>query len=304
MEFPGKKKFAFTIIDDTDYGTLENTQPVYELLNELGFKTTKTVWVFPPDKHHFEFFGDALSRPEYLDFIQTLQKQGFEIALHGVKSGYSNSNQILQGLKIFRDKLGCFPQMHINHAHNSDNLYWGMDRFSWIPRNLGKLLGKYTSSGHNPQSQYFWGDLHKKKIKYIRNYNFKDLNTRKSDPYFPYFERRKEKYTNYWFSCTDGGTLSRALQVFTPENIDRLEREGGIGILYVHFGNNFANNGQVHPEFKKSLEHLAQKQTAWLVPAGEILDFLLEKKFKKNHYLTFAQKMRLEFRYFRDQLFS
>ncbi len=48
MEWPSGKKFAFTIIDDTDHGTVSNLKPVYDLLNELGIKTTKTVWVYPP----------------------------------------------------------------------------------------------------------------------------------------------------------------------------------------------------------------------------------------------------------------
>lgn len=302
MEYPGNKKFAFTIIDDTDYGTLENIQPVYELLYKLGFKTTKTVWVYPADPHHFEFIGDTLQRPEYLNFIKDLQSKGFEIALHGVKSGYSFSNQIAAGLSEFSEKLGQFPKMHINHAHNPDNLYWGMERFSWIPRTIGRLLNKYASLGQNPEAPYFWGELHKNNIKYIRNYNFNDLNTRKADPYFPYLEKRKEKHTNYWFSCTDGGTLKRALNIFTPEKIDQLEREGGIGILYVHFGNQFSVDGTVNLAFKSALEHLASKQTAWLAPASEILDYLLEHKYKKNHYLTLLQKIQLEFRYFRDKL--
>jgi hypothetical protein len=42
MEWPGGKKFAFTIIDDTDNGTVSNLKPVYDLLNELGSNCTVT----------------------------------------------------------------------------------------------------------------------------------------------------------------------------------------------------------------------------------------------------------------------
>ena len=47
FEFPGNKRFAFTIIDDTDDGTVANLTPVYRLLEELGMGATKTVWPMP-----------------------------------------------------------------------------------------------------------------------------------------------------------------------------------------------------------------------------------------------------------------
>src|SRR5437899_2238785 len=45
--WPEGKDFAFTIIDDTDNATLARIRPIYELLSELGLRTTKTVWVYP-----------------------------------------------------------------------------------------------------------------------------------------------------------------------------------------------------------------------------------------------------------------
>src|SRR6202040_3687090 len=42
--FPGGKRFALTIIDDTDVATVENLKPIYDLLYESGMRTTKTVW--------------------------------------------------------------------------------------------------------------------------------------------------------------------------------------------------------------------------------------------------------------------
>ena len=44
MRWPEDKAFAFTIIDDTDYATIENIKPVYDFLYDAGLKTTKTVW--------------------------------------------------------------------------------------------------------------------------------------------------------------------------------------------------------------------------------------------------------------------
>ena len=44
VTFPDGKRFAFTIFDDTDVGTLESLRPIYDLLAQLGLRTTKTVW--------------------------------------------------------------------------------------------------------------------------------------------------------------------------------------------------------------------------------------------------------------------
>ena len=43
IPWPHGKRFAFTVFDDTDSATLENVSPVYALLRDLGFRTTKSV---------------------------------------------------------------------------------------------------------------------------------------------------------------------------------------------------------------------------------------------------------------------
>ena len=50
MKWPEQKKFAFTVVDDTDKATVQNVGPVYDLLAELGINTTKTVWPIAPSR--------------------------------------------------------------------------------------------------------------------------------------------------------------------------------------------------------------------------------------------------------------
>ena len=50
--WPNKKRFAFTIFDDTDRANLKDIQLVYQCLDDLGFKTTKSVWVTKGNKPH------------------------------------------------------------------------------------------------------------------------------------------------------------------------------------------------------------------------------------------------------------
>lgn len=68
----------------------------------------------------------------YLAFIKELQERGFEIALHNVGSGAFTRSEIISGIEIFKDKIGCYPQVHINHASNPNNIYWGSKRLSFF----------------------------------------------------------------------------------------------------------------------------------------------------------------------------
>ena len=52
IAWPDDRRFAFTIFDDTDNATLANIVPVYDLLAELGFRTTKSVWLLDGAEPH------------------------------------------------------------------------------------------------------------------------------------------------------------------------------------------------------------------------------------------------------------
>ncbi|MEM3570213.1 MAG: hypothetical protein QXI20_11875 [Candidatus Jordarchaeales archaeon] len=234
-------------------------------------RTTKTVWVYPPRDH---YRGACLQEEEYLGFVRELHDRGFEIALHSVGSGAFSREEIKVGIEQFCDLLGFYPSMQINHAGNPDNLYWGYKRFipplSWLMRWRGNV-----SFGDEEGSEYFWGDHAKRYIKYIRNLVFMDLNTLRHDPLMPYRVRGKEKYSNYWFSASDGHSVKEFIHLIAREAVDRLEQEGGCGIVYTHLGDGFADSeGNVHTEFIERMRYLASKE-GWFVPASQILDYLL-----------------------------
>ena len=48
VEWPGGRDFAFTVIDDPDAQTLGDSREAYGLLKDLGFRTTKAIWVVEP----------------------------------------------------------------------------------------------------------------------------------------------------------------------------------------------------------------------------------------------------------------
>ena len=229
--WPDNKQFAFTIVDDTEYSTVFNTKPIYDLLDEIGLKTTKTVWVYP-SRDRCE--GSCIMEEEYLEFIKEIQDKGFEIGLHNVGSGAFHREEIIEGIEIFKDLLGIEPTMHINHDSNPDNIYWGAERYQKILSFIIKLFyrKKRKFYGTDTQSTHFWGDICKKNFKYIRNYVFNGINTLKYDPKMPYKVKKKEKYSNYWFSSADAHTSVEFNNLLTEKNIERLKKEQGCCILY------------------------------------------------------------------------
>jgi hypothetical protein len=292
MNYPHNKQFAFTIIDDTEGDNIENTRPIYEFLAKLDFRTTKTVWALPPRDH---FRGLSLGDYHYRQYIKKLQRDGFEIALHGVGSGRFTRQDILDGLEVFRQFMGFYPKIQINHSQNPDNLYWGIKRFSCL-----RPFWRWSKfGGDDPKSIYFWGDYARKYLKFIRNFTFKSLNTLQADPYMPYKERQKE-YANFWFSAADGADLEKFNHLLSQKNIDRLIQENGAAIIYTHFAQGFVRGGRLDRTFQRNLVYLARRN-GWFVPAGVILDYLLKQGRGKE--ISWWQKVGLEFKWLLDKIF-
>ena len=179
--------------------------------------------------------------------------------------------------------------MFINHSNNTENIYWGYERFSGLIRFIYKnLKGRIASEGTNPGSDYFWGDVCKEKFRYIRNRTFNGINTLKEDKRLVYRESRKNKYSNYWFSSSDAMRIEQFLKLLTKENIDKLQNENGCCILYTHFAYGFVDeDGNLNEDFKSAIDYLASKN-AWFAPASEILDYIVaDKDYKPSKFYEF-----------------
>jgi hypothetical protein len=277
--WPNNKSFAFTIIDDTDDATVENIKPIYDLLHDLKLITTKTVWVYPSRDR---FSGQCLQDLDYLNFIVDLKNKGFEIALHGLGSGDFTRDEILSGLSFYKKVVGENPRIHTNHAQNSHNLYHGNQAGS-------KALQKYATwrnpkdsyFGQDPNSKFFWGDWVKNNIDFIRGKVFKEINTLKVNPRMPYIDHEKSKYSNYWFNSSDGSDVNVFNELISEINVNRLEKEGGLCIVYTHFASGFYKNQNINSEFESNIRYLASKN-GWFVPASVILDYLIKQKGISN----------------------
>lgn len=276
--WPDGHDFAFTIVDDTDGATYENIKPVYDYLLKNNIFTTKTCWVYPPRDEVYK--GDCFENEDYLNYLKFLKSKGFEIAFHNAGSGGFKREETLRALELFKEHFGEYPNMHINHSNNTENIYWGKERFaSNIVRSIYSIRQKQIKSlGTDPESDSFWGDFVKENIKYVRNRTFNGINTLKEDPRLVYPESKKQKYANYWFSSSDGMNVKAFSRLLTKDNIDKLVKEKGCCILYTHFAYGFVEeDGTLNSSFKEAIDYIASKN-GWFVPASTLLDYCLKDK--------------------------
>ncbi len=302
LNCPEGKKFAFTIFDDTDGATVENIKPVYELLNTLGIKTTKSVWVFPSkDQNNPCYQTQTLEDSDYLDFIRDLRRKGFEIALHGVSADSSDREKVISGIERFYELLGFYPQSFSNHYFkNYESIYWGKERLnSPFLRFLTGLANRNVQSfGHKKDSPYFWGDICQKYIRYVRNFTFREINLLKINPSLPYYDSQK-LLVPFWFSSSEGLDAKEFNKLISFSNQERLEKEGGVCIVYTHFAFQFVKDGRINPETKKLLEALS-KRNGWFVPVTQLLDYLKEQR--KDFIIPKSELRKMEWRWFFEQI--
>lgn len=304
IKFPENKKFAFSIFDDTDGATIENVGPVYELLTELKIYTTKSVWVLPTDYSEETInLSPSLSNPKYLSFILELKNKGFEIGFHGARGISSKREDVIFAIEHFKKLIGYYPKVYANHLGNRESLYWGENRLnSPLLKSIYKIVTsrrKQLFIGHLPSSEHFWGDIAKKYLKYVRNFTFfPEINTLKINPSMPYCDP-KRPYVNYWFSSSDGHDVTTFNKLLSKKNIDKLEQEGGVCIVYTHFANNFVTEEKINPLAKDLLFYLSKKNGLFL-PVSALLDYLLSQRKTKECPPSESRKM--EYRWFLSKI--
>ncbi len=293
IEWPEGKRFAFTVFDDPDGETEPARKAVYPLLADLGFRTTIAVWPIGPLRER-NSPGETCADPEYLAHVLRMQALGFEIAYHNAAPHSCTREEILRSLEVFRDRFGAYPRAVANH-YNADALYWGPDRFhSPLYRRLYSVLTRGANrdrfQGHIEASPHFWGDLCQERTQYFRNLVFRDINTFKACPFQPYHSPERP-YVREWFCASEGSNCGRFLKTIAEADQDRLEEEGGMSIMYSHFGNGFVQDGKLDPEFRRLMTRLSRKN-GWFVPTSTALDYLRARN--GTHVISRAEIAPLE----------
>lgn len=273
--YPQRKRFAFTIFDDTDVGTLDSLRPIYDLLGDLGLRTTKSVW--PVD-----YAGDSAYRgsatledDDYCRYLLNLKSLGFEIAYHGATMESADRETSMRALALFRRVFGQGPRSYAAHAQNRDNLYWGRERFRFglCKSVYQRLAGSRDrpSEGHVPGSRYYWSDL-APEIAYVRSFTYTGINLDRISRCVPY-RTANTPGVAAWFPTCDADNVEEFAELLTRRNVDELEANNGLCIVSTHLGKGFVRNGEVHAGARHALEYLS-KRDGWFVPVSEMLDYL------------------------------
>jgi hypothetical protein len=307
MNFPNGRRFAFTILDDTDDATFENIVPVYDRLREYGFRTTKTVWPLDCPEGSQEYFAaETLQRPEYLSYVQQLVADGFELASHGATMESSDRERTLRGLEFLDRHFDTTLQLYANHGENREDVYWGAERFRtpllrWLVRTIERNRRDGYYCGEVEGSPFFWGDECRKRFRYVRNFTFSSLDALSFNPEMPY-STSSTPYVEHWFSTTDVPDIETFQRRGTRDAIDRLEADAGVCILSTHFGKRgYLANGRLDPDVDEMLRYIAAKP-GWFVPVSELLDHLRAQQTGRN--LEGFALARLEVRFLIDRLFD
>ncbi len=299
--WPNNKKFAFTIFDDTDRSNLKDSQLIYDCLDNLGYKTTRSVWI---NKSNTQNSTEGITCDDklYIDWLLEIKKKGFEIGYHNTTCNSSEREVIKDGLEKFKKTFGKIPIVMANHSQNKENIYWGSHRLSGSRRLAYNILTLFRKNkyylGHDKNSKFFWGDLCKENISYVRNFVFSDINTLKNCPFMPYKDITKP-YVNYWFASSEGNNVNTFTKCISDKNQDRLEQEGGACIMYTHFADGFSENGKISEKFKEQMTKLS-KRDGWFVTVSTLLEFL--KTENKNTEINSDQRRALEWKWLFNKL--
>jgi hypothetical protein len=278
--YPFGKRFALTLVDDTDRSRLEEIEPVYACLEAHGLRTTKTVWPLRASalSNGYDLAaGQTLQDLPYRAFCQRLQAAGFEIAMHTASGGDSTRDETFRAYRCFEEIFGGPPLTNIMHGRNRENLYWGRSCTRYRP--LAKIIGglvPFPFEGHDPASDYYWGDLCRERTRYVRLFETTRLNTLAFDPATPYHDPRKPDVP-WWFSATYAAQ-ERLLGLVTAEAVDRLAADRGSSILHVYLRRFGVRGGDgrytVHQGFLEVVRLLARRPDGWYVPVATLLDRL------------------------------
>jgi hypothetical protein len=96
----------------------------------------------------------------------------------------------------------------------------------------------------------------------------------------------------YWFHTSDGGYVESFNELIRKENVDRLEREGGICFVYTHLASGFFKDGELDSVFRERLGYLASRN-GWFAPASEVLDYIRENR-EGSDEIGFRERVYIE----------
>lgn len=280
---PAGCRFAFTIVHDADSAYSERLAPLFEVFDALGLRVTTSVFALWADWARggavwssWRQSADAAERfrrpkavplqdPQERRFYQDLASRGHEIALHTPSDTSSTRADFERSFALFADAFGHAPTVYTEHSARSNKDAQG-------------------NEGADPTSPYYCQDLLRRYAPWIwvdgpgalcgggESKGFEILPTAS-----PLNRLALERFalpkafvrTGAW-SAGDGDGF---LRCYSPENLDSLERDEGIALVYTHLDRGWLDPStrRMRADIEARLRSLAARP-GWFAPAGEILD--------------------------------
>ena len=287
LPFGPERSCVIAVTDDTDFFEFDNTAPVYALIDSLGLRVTKTVWAFDHEDHPPSRAGLSLEEPQYLAWVMSERERGHEVILHSATAGDDVREITLAAHAMLEELLGEPTRMVIFHSTNLEAFYWGSERLpNPVLRYLYRLRGgRREYLGDDKGSPYYWIDVSRDLVRYVRGYTTNDINTLRLNPSMPY-EDSWTPGAPLWCASSNGRLGEEFRTLMAQENVERLKREQGASIVYTHFARGFTESGErgprVVPELRETLVRCGTDPAVEFAPAGEVLDRLRVAQFLED----------------------
>lgn len=277
--YPAPYRFAFTIVHDADSAYSQRLAPLFDTFDALGLQVTVSAFAFWAD---WARNGDIWSEwrtasafdapvavpfcdPIERRFYQDLASRGHEVALHTPSDTSNTREQIIAAFEAFKDTFGHYPSVYTEHSSKSNK-------------------DAQSNEGADASSAYYCREVLLQYDPWVWVDGDGALPEDSDEKFFEIpptaplvNQRARARYglanafvrTGKW-SWGDGDGF---LAGYSKENIDTLERDGGIALAYTHLNAGWLdpNTRQMRDDIQQRLRYLADKG-GWFVPAGEILD--------------------------------
>jgi hypothetical protein len=277
--YPDGRRFAFTVVHDADSAFSERLAPLFDVFDELGFRITASVFAFWADwarrgsiwsewRQSSAFTAPIavpLCDPVERRFYQDLAARGHEVALHSPSDTSSTPADIVDAFELFKATFDHFPTVYTEHSSLSNK-------------------DAQSNEGSDPRSPYYCRDLLLAYDPWIWVDGEGALRDDEDGKYFeiPPTASPLNLHANAQYGLMKAfvrtGRWSRGdadgfLETYSEENIDTIERDGGMALVYTHLDYGWLDprTRRMRTDVEARLRYLAAKP-GWFAPAGEILE--------------------------------
>ncbi|HUK40056.1 MAG TPA: hypothetical protein VLX11_03405 [Candidatus Acidoferrales bacterium] len=302
--YPDGHPFAFTLVHDADGAYSRRLSPLFDAFDGVGLKITATAFMFWADWakdgriwndwKKTESSGEIFFAPQCVpladdterEFYVELSRRGHEIGMHTPSETSSTRPEIVRGFEFFKQVFGSYPTVYVEHSGSTkkdaqrsegstpESTYYNID-----------LLNSY---GPWVWLDDFWGVPHN------RHARFYDIIAANGSPFNDvapkqYGILKAFLRTGKWAEGDGDGFLAW----YSEENIDSLEKNRGIALVYTHLDKKWLDpeTKKIRTAIRDRLRYLTSKN-GWFVPAGTILDRVQAvqkiKLYFKRRYLRVA----------------